>query len=55
MGQKHDDNRNWKEYNQHLIKRGEYYINPRFLESWFYEIKELNLNKIGQPFYIHHP
>ena len=47
---KFDDKRNWKEYNKYLIKRGEYYINPRFLESWIDEISEANLNKIGQPF-----
>jgi hypothetical protein len=49
-GKKCEDNRNWKDYNAHLIKRGEYYINPRFLESWIFEIKDLNRNKIGQPF-----
>lgn len=49
-GKKHEDKRNWKEYNEHLIRRGEYYLNPRFLEIWIDEIKELNHCKIGQPF-----
>jgi len=49
-GKKHEDTRNWKEYNEHLIKRGEYYINPRFLETWISEIEELNNCKVGQPF-----
>ena len=49
-GKKHKDIRNWKEYNEHLIKRGEYYINPRFLETWINEIEELNECKIGQPY-----
>ncbi len=49
-GKKYADNRNWKKYNEHLVKRGEYYLNPRFLETWIDEIKELNFNKIGQPF-----
>ena len=49
-GKKHIDNRNWKEYNAQLVKRGEFYINPRFLETWLSEIKKLNKNKIGQPF-----
>ena len=47
---KFQDKRNWKQYNSTLVKRGEFYINPRFLETWIQEIKELNLNKVGQPF-----
>ena len=49
-GKKYEDKRDWKEYNKQLIKRGEYYINPRFLETWIDEIKELNHCKVGQPF-----
>ena len=49
-GKKYEDTRNWKEYNTKLVKRGEYYINPRFLETWLNEIKELNAGKVGQPF-----
>lgn len=49
-GKKHEDKRIWKEYTERLIKRGEYYINPRFLETWIDEIKELNLGKVGQPY-----
>lgn len=49
-GKKHDDNRDWKNYNEQLIKRGEYYINPRFIESWIPEIKQLNACKVGQPY-----
>jgi len=45
-----EDKRNWKEYNAQLVKRGEFYINPRFLETWLQETKELNQNKVGQPF-----
>ncbi len=49
-GKKHKDERNWKEYNKKLVKRGEYYINPRFLETWIDETNELNEGKVGQPF-----
>lgn len=49
-GKKFKDNRNWKEYNEKLVKRGEYYINPRFLETWLEEIKEFNFGKVGEPF-----
>lgn len=48
---KYEDNRNWKEYNQKLIKRGEFYINPKFLETWNNEIKQMNIRKIGQPYF----
>lgn len=49
-GKKYEDKRNWKEYNAKLVKRGEYYINPRFLETWLDEVKELNAGKVGQPY-----
>lgn len=49
-GKKYEDKRNWKEYNVKLVKRGEYYINPRFLETWLAEVKELNAGKVGQPY-----
>ena len=45
--------RNWKEYNEKLVKRGEYYVNPRFLDAWLDEIKKMNQmnhRKVGQPF-----
>ena len=42
--------RNWKTYNQQLIKRGEFYLNPKFLSTWEEEIKQLNKRKIGQPY-----
>lgn len=48
--EKYEDKRNWKTYNTQLIKRGEFYINPVFLETWLEETKEMNLNKVGQPY-----
>lgn len=47
---KYEDKRNWKECNAQLIKRGEFYINPIFIETWLQETKEMNLNKVGQPY-----
>lgn len=32
------------------ISRGEYLINPRFLETWNDEIEQLNKRKIGEPY-----
>jgi len=45
------DNRNWKSYNKELVRRGEFYINPRFLNTWNDEIKAMNAGKIGQPYF----
>src|SRR3989338_10333036 len=49
-GKKYEDKRNWKEYNKKLVKRGEFYINPRFLDTWNKEIREMNSGKVGQPY-----
>ena len=43
--------RDWKNYNENLVKRGEYYINPKFLESWNVEINQMNLGKVGEPYF----
>lgn len=49
-GRKHEDKRDWKTYNQRLVKRGEYYINPRFLETWLEETRKMNTGKVGNPY-----
>ena len=49
-GKKHKDNRNWKRYNEELVMRGYFYINPRFLETWNGEINQMNAGKVGQPY-----
>jgi len=48
---KYADNRNWPVYNQKLIKRGEYLINPEFLEVWNMEVKDMNAGKVGEPYF----
>jgi len=50
-GKKYEDNRNWKKENQKYINRGEFYINPVFLDNWLSEIKEMNHGKVGQPYF----
>jgi len=50
MKKRYKDKRNWKEYNNKLIQRGEFYINPRFLSTWNHEIREMNHNKEGNPY-----
>ena len=49
-GKKYIDKRNWKEYNTKLIKRGEFYINPVFLDNWLDETRKMNDGKVGQPY-----
>jgi hypothetical protein len=44
------DNRNWKDYNEELVLRGVYLINPQFLYSWTDEIKQMNVGKVGEPY-----
>lgn len=47
---KYIDNRVWPEYNEELVKRGEFYIRPIFLVRWNEEIKNMNAGKVGQPY-----
>ena len=49
-GKKYEDNRDWKDYNEELVSGGEYYINPRFLDTWLEETHEANTGKEGRPF-----
>lgn len=49
-GRRKKDGRDWKVYNAKLVKRGEFYINPYFLETWLDETKEMNSGKVGQPY-----
>jgi len=49
-GKKYKDKRDWPTYNEKLVNRGEYYINPKFLQTWNPEIKEMNNNKVGNPY-----
>jgi hypothetical protein len=44
------DNRNWKDYNEELVLRGLFYINPQFIYSWNDEIKQMNAGKVGEPY-----
>jgi hypothetical protein len=53
-GKVHVDTRDWKVYNEELVQRGEFYVNPRFLETWLVEVKDLNEWKVGQP-YVYPP
>lgn len=42
--------RDWKTYNEQLVRRGELLIGLDFLENWDEELKQMNLGKRGKPF-----
>ena len=42
--------RNWKEYNEHLVRRGEILFSIDFLENWDEEIEKMNEGKRGRPY-----
>jgi hypothetical protein len=42
--------RNWKEYNEQLVRRGEALLDFDFLKGWGVELKEMNAGKRGKPY-----
>ena len=49
-GKKYEDKRDWREYNEKLVARGEAYISLDFIDSWKEDLKELNRGKVGAPY-----
>ena len=49
-GKKFEDKRNWKEYNEKLVRRGELYLSLEFLENWDNELDKMNEGKKRAPF-----
>lgn len=49
-GKKFIDRRNWNECDEHLVKRGEYFLSLDFVEGWKRELCEMNHNKVGAKF-----
>ncbi len=48
------EERNWKEYNEQLVRRGEFYISLDFIDNWEYEVKSMNKKKRGRPYQFPH-
>mgnify|MGYP000274079309 CR=1 FL=1 len=48
------ERRNWKEYNEKLVRRGEIYVSLDFLDNWEKELEELNRGKRGRPYKYPH-
>ena len=44
---------NWPVYNQSLVKRGEILLGFDIINNWDSELKEMNKDKVGEPF--HYP
>jgi len=42
--------RNWKGYNEELVKRGEIFISIDFIKNWKKELEKMNKNKKGRPY-----
>lgn len=49
-GKKHMDRRDWRSYNEQLVKRGEYLLAVDFVENWDDELADMNVGKIGAPY-----
>lgn len=49
-GKKFEDNRDWKAYNEQLVKRGEYLLDLDWVKCWNKELEEMNRGKVGQPY-----
>ncbi len=43
-------NMNWPTYNQSLVRRGEILIDLDVINNWDRELKEMNNDKVGEPF-----
>jgi len=49
-GKKFIDKREWKTYNEQLIKRGEYLLDLDILDGWKEEVDTMNKGKVGSPY-----
>jgi len=49
-GKKFKDKRNWKEYDEQLVKRGMFFLDLYWVKSWTKELEAMNYKKVGQPY-----
>jgi hypothetical protein len=49
-GSPYQDNRDWKIYNEILVKRGEFYLSLDFIKQWKAHLSSMNRGKRGHPF-----
>ena len=46
----YEDERNWREYNEQLVRRGWFYLSTDFVNNWDEELLKMNKNKNGRPY-----
>ena len=49
-GKEYVDKRNWKEYNESLVRRGEILVDFDILDEWEDGLRDINKSKKGRPF-----
>ena len=49
-GKPYEDKRNWSDYNEKLVIRGEFYLSLEFLAKWDSELLKMNINKRGRQY-----
>lgn len=49
-GKKKKYPRDWKEYNEELVRRGTFYLDFEWVRNWKKELAEMNNNKVGAPY-----
>ena len=49
-GKEFKDRRDWRQYNEELVIRGEFYLDLGFVENWGDELEAMNRNKRGGQF-----
>lgn len=53
MARKQDKPRDWKKYNESLVRRGEMLLDFSVIDEWETELEKANRDKVGEPF--HYP
>jgi len=43
--------RDWRKYNEALVRRGELDIDPSVLEDWGRELRRANGGEVGEPYH----
>ena len=46
------DHRDWHNYNEALVRRGELNLDSSVLEEWKRELKKENEGKVGEPYQL---
>lgn len=49
-GKKRDDKRDWPNYNEELVVRGEFLLDLEWVKSWPKEVAAMNVGKVGAPY-----